>query len=29
MIPSEAEVLIDCRVPPGYGEEEALAALTA
>ena len=27
VIPSEAEVLIDCRVPPGYGEEEALAAL--
>jgi acetylornithine deacetylase/succinyl-diaminopimelate desuccinylase-like protein len=29
VIPSEAEVLIDCRVPPGYGEEEALAALRA
>jgi acetylornithine deacetylase/succinyl-diaminopimelate desuccinylase-like protein len=27
VIPSEAEVLIDCRVPPGYGEEEARAAL--
>jgi acetylornithine deacetylase/succinyl-diaminopimelate desuccinylase-like protein len=27
VIPSEAEVLIDCRVPPGYGEDEALAAL--
>jgi acetylornithine deacetylase/succinyl-diaminopimelate desuccinylase-like protein len=27
VLPSEAEVLIDCRVPPGYGEEEALAAL--
>jgi acetylornithine deacetylase/succinyl-diaminopimelate desuccinylase-like protein len=27
VIPSEAEVLIDCRVPPGYGEEQALAAL--
>jgi acetylornithine deacetylase/succinyl-diaminopimelate desuccinylase-like protein len=27
IIPSEAEALIDCRVPPGYGEEEALAAL--
>jgi acetylornithine deacetylase/succinyl-diaminopimelate desuccinylase-like protein len=27
VIPSEAEVLIDTRVPPGYGEEEALAAL--
>jgi acetylornithine deacetylase/succinyl-diaminopimelate desuccinylase-like protein len=27
VIPAEAEVLIDCRVPPGYGEEEALAAL--
>jgi acetylornithine deacetylase/succinyl-diaminopimelate desuccinylase-like protein len=27
VIPSEAEVLIDCRVPPGYGEQEALAAL--
>ncbi|HEY7267949.1 MAG TPA: M20/M25/M40 family metallo-hydrolase [Solirubrobacterales bacterium] len=29
VIPSEAEVLIDCRVPPGYGEEEALSALRA
>jgi acetylornithine deacetylase/succinyl-diaminopimelate desuccinylase-like protein len=29
VIPSEAEVLIDCRVPPGDGEEEALAALRA
>jgi acetylornithine deacetylase/succinyl-diaminopimelate desuccinylase-like protein len=29
VIPSEAEVLIDCRVPPGYGEEEALGALRA
>jgi acetylornithine deacetylase/succinyl-diaminopimelate desuccinylase-like protein len=27
VIPSEAEVLIDCRVPPGYGEREARAAL--
>jgi acetylornithine deacetylase/succinyl-diaminopimelate desuccinylase-like protein len=27
VIPSEAEALIDCRVPPGYGEKEALAAL--
>ena len=27
VIPSEAEVLIDCRVPPGYGKDEALAAL--
>src|SRR5262245_27623983 len=27
VIPSEAEVLIDTRVPPGYGEDEALAAL--
>ena len=27
VIPSEAQVLIDCRVPPGYGEDEALAAL--
>jgi acetylornithine deacetylase/succinyl-diaminopimelate desuccinylase-like protein len=27
VIPSDAEVLIDCRVPPGYGEDEALAAL--
>ena len=29
VIPSEAEVLIDCRVPPGYGKDEALAALRA
>jgi acetylornithine deacetylase/succinyl-diaminopimelate desuccinylase-like protein len=29
VIPSEAEALIDCRVPPGYGEAEALAALRA
>jgi acetylornithine deacetylase/succinyl-diaminopimelate desuccinylase-like protein len=29
VIPSDAEVLIDCRVPPGYGKEEALAALQA
>jgi acetylornithine deacetylase/succinyl-diaminopimelate desuccinylase-like protein len=29
VIPSEAEVLIDCRVPPGYGQDEALAALRA
>jgi acetylornithine deacetylase/succinyl-diaminopimelate desuccinylase-like protein len=29
VIPSEAEVLIDCRVPPGYAEDEALAALRA
>jgi acetylornithine deacetylase/succinyl-diaminopimelate desuccinylase-like protein len=27
VIPSEAEVLIDCRVPPGRGEDDALAAL--
>ena len=27
VIPSEAEVLIDCRVPPGGGEKEALTAL--
>src|SRR3954471_12933603 len=27
VIPSEAEALIDCRVPPGYGEDEALAEL--
>jgi len=27
VIPSEAEALIDCRVPPGYGEEEALGQL--
>jgi acetylornithine deacetylase/succinyl-diaminopimelate desuccinylase-like protein len=29
VIPSEAEALIDCRVPPGYGEDEALRQLTA
>jgi acetylornithine deacetylase/succinyl-diaminopimelate desuccinylase-like protein len=29
VIPSEAEVLIDTRVPPGYGKEEALGALRA
>jgi acetylornithine deacetylase/succinyl-diaminopimelate desuccinylase-like protein len=29
VIPSEAEALIDCRVPPGYGEEEALRQLRA
>jgi acetylornithine deacetylase/succinyl-diaminopimelate desuccinylase-like protein len=29
VIPSEAEVLIDCRVPPGYGEEDALDELRA
>jgi acetylornithine deacetylase/succinyl-diaminopimelate desuccinylase-like protein len=29
VIPSEAEALIDCRVPPGYGQEEALAQLEA
>jgi acetylornithine deacetylase/succinyl-diaminopimelate desuccinylase-like protein len=29
VIPSEAEALIDCRVPPGYSEEEALAELRA
>jgi acetylornithine deacetylase/succinyl-diaminopimelate desuccinylase-like protein len=27
VIPADAEVLIDCRVPPGAGEDEALAAL--
>jgi acetylornithine deacetylase/succinyl-diaminopimelate desuccinylase-like protein len=27
VIPSEAEALIDCRVPPGYGKDEALEAL--
>ena len=27
VIPSEAEALIDCRVPPGYGQKAALAAL--
>jgi acetylornithine deacetylase/succinyl-diaminopimelate desuccinylase-like protein len=29
VIPSEAEVLIDCRVPPGYGKDEALRQLQA
>jgi acetylornithine deacetylase/succinyl-diaminopimelate desuccinylase-like protein len=29
VIPSDAEALIDCRVPPGYGRDEALAALRA
>jgi acetylornithine deacetylase/succinyl-diaminopimelate desuccinylase-like protein len=29
VIPSEAEVLIDCRVPPGYDQDEALAQLRA
>jgi acetylornithine deacetylase/succinyl-diaminopimelate desuccinylase-like protein len=29
VIPSGAEALIDCRVPPGYGEEEALRQLRA
>jgi acetylornithine deacetylase/succinyl-diaminopimelate desuccinylase-like protein len=29
VIPSEAEALIDCRVPPGYGQDEALRQLTA
>jgi acetylornithine deacetylase/succinyl-diaminopimelate desuccinylase-like protein len=29
VIPSEAEVLIDCRVPPGYGQDEALSELHA
>ena len=29
VIPSEAEALIDCRVPPGYGKEEALRQLAA
>ena len=29
VIPSEAEALIDCRVPPGYGKDEALAELSA
>ncbi|MGH2982864.1 MAG: M20/M25/M40 family metallo-hydrolase [Solirubrobacterales bacterium] len=29
VIPSEAEALIDCRVPPGYGEEEARRQLAA
>jgi acetylornithine deacetylase/succinyl-diaminopimelate desuccinylase-like protein len=27
VIPSEAEVLIDCRVPPGYGKDQAIAQL--
>jgi acetylornithine deacetylase/succinyl-diaminopimelate desuccinylase-like protein len=27
VIPSQAEALIDCRVPPGYGEDEALRQL--
>jgi acetylornithine deacetylase/succinyl-diaminopimelate desuccinylase-like protein len=29
VIPSEAEALIDCRVPPGYGEDEARRQLAA
>jgi len=29
VIPSEAEALIDCRVPPGYGKDEALRQLQA
>ena len=29
MIPSAAEALIDCRVPPGYGQDEARRQLTA
>jgi acetylornithine deacetylase/succinyl-diaminopimelate desuccinylase-like protein len=29
VIPSEAEALIDCRVPPGQGEDEALRELAA
>ena len=29
VIPSGAEALIDCRVPPGYGEDEALRQLRA
>ena len=29
VIPSEAEVPIDCRVPPGYGKDEALRQLQA
>jgi acetylornithine deacetylase/succinyl-diaminopimelate desuccinylase-like protein len=29
VIPAEAEALIDCRVPPGYGEEEASRQLAA
>jgi acetylornithine deacetylase/succinyl-diaminopimelate desuccinylase-like protein len=28
VIPSRAEVRVDCRVPPGLGEEEARAAIT-
>jgi acetylornithine deacetylase/succinyl-diaminopimelate desuccinylase-like protein len=29
VIPSEAEALIDCRVPPGYGQDEARRQLAA
>jgi acetylornithine deacetylase/succinyl-diaminopimelate desuccinylase-like protein len=29
VIPSDGEALIDCRVPPGQGEEEAVAELKA
>ncbi len=29
MIPAEAEALIDCRVPPGHGEDEARRQLAA
>ena len=29
VIPAEAEALIDCRVPPGYGEDEARRQLIA
>jgi acetylornithine deacetylase/succinyl-diaminopimelate desuccinylase-like protein len=29
VIPSEAEALIDCRVPPGYGKDEARQQLAA
>jgi acetylornithine deacetylase/succinyl-diaminopimelate desuccinylase-like protein len=29
VIPSEAEALIDCRVPPGQGRDDALAQLSA
>ncbi len=29
VIPAEAEALIDCRVPPGYGEDEARRQLEA
>jgi acetylornithine deacetylase/succinyl-diaminopimelate desuccinylase-like protein len=29
VIPAEAEALIDCRVPPGYGEDEARRELQA